>query len=587
MMEGLIAALWRDVLGVELPLPLRRMTYAEAMEKYGVDKPDLRLDLELCDVTEAARASRLPRLRAVVAGGGIVKCLRVPRAGDKLPRSMLDGLTDFAKPFGVEGRGVRARPGGRRLAGAVRQGLHRRGARRGQPARRRRPPATCCSSSPRSQGGQHVHGRDPPAHRRQARPHPQGRVAVHVADRSAAVRDRRAGPARSRRAPPVHLAAPEDEPQLESAPGRCSRAPTTSCSTASRSAAARSVSTARACRRASSRRSASPTRRRSEVRLPARGVQVRAAAARRHRVRPRPPGDADGRRRVAARRDRLPQDAEGHGPHDRVPDAGVEEAARRALRDGDVEPRRGGSPRARRACGAGRAVSRRRRCRSSTPSIGVPSKRDDQIAVDEAGARRRAAGSTDMHLDRGRAEARGASRAGDRAGGARAPTPSQARRTRPCCEQLAEHPRRGLDADREADALRARDDRGVDADHAAAPVEQRPAGVAGVERRGVLDDAVDQAAVAAAQRAAERRDHAGRHRRLEAERVADRDDELAEARRAGAVDRRYGTAAVARGERRRIDLDQREVGRRIVADHCASSDLARRRAHLDLARRRR
>ena len=59
-------------------------------------------------------------------------------------------------------------------------------------------------------------------------------------------------------------------------------------------------------------------------------------------------------------------------------------------------------------------------------------------------------------------------------------------------EQLAEHPRGGLDGDREADALRARDDRGVDAEHAAARVEQRAAGVARVERRGVLDDAVDQ-----------------------------------------------------------------------------------------------
>ena len=86
-----------------------------------------------------------------------------------------------------------------------------------------------------------------------------------------------------------------------------------------------------------------------------------------------------------------------------------------------------------------------------------------------------------------------------------APTPSHARRTRTVLQQLAEHPRRGLDGDREADALRARDDRGVDAEHAAAAVEQRAAGVAGVERRGVLDDAVDQPVALAAQAAAERR----------------------------------------------------------------------------------
>src|SRR5215471_16342413 len=72
-MEGLIAALWKDVLGVELTLPLRRMTFAEAMDKYGVDKPDLRLDLTLCDVTGPAGKSGFRVFEAVVAGGGIVK----------------------------------------------------------------------------------------------------------------------------------------------------------------------------------------------------------------------------------------------------------------------------------------------------------------------------------------------------------------------------------------------------------------------------------------------------------------------------------------------------------------------------------
>src|SRR5580698_6194964 len=69
MMEGLMATLWREVLGVELPLPLRRMTHAEAMDKYGVDKPDLRLDLVLCDVTSAAKASGYGIFEQVVAGG--------------------------------------------------------------------------------------------------------------------------------------------------------------------------------------------------------------------------------------------------------------------------------------------------------------------------------------------------------------------------------------------------------------------------------------------------------------------------------------------------------------------------------------
>ena len=101
-MEGLMATLWREVLGVELALPLRRMTYAEAMAKYGVDKPDLRLDLTLCEVTEPCRTSGFGIFENVIAGGGIVKCLRVPKH-EKLTRSVLDGLADFAKSFGVKG----------------------------------------------------------------------------------------------------------------------------------------------------------------------------------------------------------------------------------------------------------------------------------------------------------------------------------------------------------------------------------------------------------------------------------------------------------------------------------------------------
>jgi aspartyl-tRNA synthetase len=105
VMEGMIAALWKEVLGVELTLPLRRMTFAEAMEKYGVDKPDLRLGLPLCEVSEPCGRSGFRVFEGVVAGGGIVKCLRIPAAdaGDKLTRSVLDGLTDFARQYGVKG----------------------------------------------------------------------------------------------------------------------------------------------------------------------------------------------------------------------------------------------------------------------------------------------------------------------------------------------------------------------------------------------------------------------------------------------------------------------------------------------------
>src|SRR5262245_10833094 len=101
-MEGLIAALWKEVLGIELSLPLRRMTFAEAMDRYGVDKPDLRLDLTLCDVTAGFQASGFKIFETVIAGGGIVKCLRIPRT-DKLTRALIDSLPEFGKQFGLKG----------------------------------------------------------------------------------------------------------------------------------------------------------------------------------------------------------------------------------------------------------------------------------------------------------------------------------------------------------------------------------------------------------------------------------------------------------------------------------------------------
>jgi aspartyl-tRNA synthetase len=101
-MEGLVASLWRDILGVELTLPLRRMTFAEAMDKYGVDKPDLRLDLTLCDVTAGFVGSGFKIFEGVIAGGGIVKGLRIPK-NDKLTRALIDTLPDFGKQFGLKG----------------------------------------------------------------------------------------------------------------------------------------------------------------------------------------------------------------------------------------------------------------------------------------------------------------------------------------------------------------------------------------------------------------------------------------------------------------------------------------------------
>jgi aspartyl-tRNA synthetase len=129
-MEGLMAMLWREVLGVELALPLRRMAFTEAMEKYGVDKPDLRLDLRLYTVTDAWKGSGFRIFEEVVTAGGIVKVLHVPKH-EKLTRAILDGLNDFAKSFGVKGvTHVRIQEGGvwqgiKGVADATREEVHR------------------------------------------------------------------------------------------------------------------------------------------------------------------------------------------------------------------------------------------------------------------------------------------------------------------------------------------------------------------------------------------------------------------------------------------------------------------------------
>ena len=103
MMEGLVRHFFREVLDVVLPDPLPRMSYAEAMRRYGSDKPDLRIPLELCDVAELVKDCDFK----VFAGPandpqGRVAALRVP-GGGALPRSAIDECTAFVARYGAKG----------------------------------------------------------------------------------------------------------------------------------------------------------------------------------------------------------------------------------------------------------------------------------------------------------------------------------------------------------------------------------------------------------------------------------------------------------------------------------------------------
>jgi len=98
MAEGMMARVMNDALGRELPLPLPRMTYAQAMADYGVDKPDTRFGLKLTDVTDIVRGSEFK----LFASAALVKALPVS-GGSELSRKEIDDYTDFVKIYGAQG----------------------------------------------------------------------------------------------------------------------------------------------------------------------------------------------------------------------------------------------------------------------------------------------------------------------------------------------------------------------------------------------------------------------------------------------------------------------------------------------------
>jgi aspartyl-tRNA synthetase len=102
LFEGMLKKLWKDVLGTEIPTPFPRMPYAEAMNRFGVDKPDLRFGCELKDFSETFRASSFKVFQAAVASGGAVKALNAKGLAD-LTQGELKALEEIAKSLGAKG----------------------------------------------------------------------------------------------------------------------------------------------------------------------------------------------------------------------------------------------------------------------------------------------------------------------------------------------------------------------------------------------------------------------------------------------------------------------------------------------------
>ncbi len=96
-MDGMIADLAKKILGLDLQLPLSRMDYDEAMERYGSDKPDLRFGMEIIDLTEFAKTVDFQVFRGPAEAGNRVRAIVVPQCADKYSRKAIDELTTYVK----------------------------------------------------------------------------------------------------------------------------------------------------------------------------------------------------------------------------------------------------------------------------------------------------------------------------------------------------------------------------------------------------------------------------------------------------------------------------------------------------------
>ncbi|CAI3250416.1 aspartate--tRNA ligase [Enterococcus cecorum] len=101
--EGMIAKVMKDVKGMEVTLPFPRMTYDEAMNRYGSDKPDTRFDMELVDISEVVKDIDFKVFQMALQNGGVVKALNAKGAADKYSRKDMDNLGQFAGQYGAKG----------------------------------------------------------------------------------------------------------------------------------------------------------------------------------------------------------------------------------------------------------------------------------------------------------------------------------------------------------------------------------------------------------------------------------------------------------------------------------------------------
>ncbi len=100
--ERLMTKIFKDVMGIDLQTPFDRMTYKEAMERFGVDKPDVRFGMELVNITELVKDTEFKVFREAIDNGGSVRGINAKDCGG-FPRKQIDALVEFSKTYGAKG----------------------------------------------------------------------------------------------------------------------------------------------------------------------------------------------------------------------------------------------------------------------------------------------------------------------------------------------------------------------------------------------------------------------------------------------------------------------------------------------------
>ncbi|MCD7872309.1 MAG: aspartate--tRNA ligase, partial [Clostridiales bacterium] len=103
MAEGFIKKLMKETVDIDIASPLPRMTFADAMNKYGSDKPDTRFDMLINDISEWAKTTDFPVFKNALSAGGSVKAIVAKNSANKYTRKKIDKLTDFVKGIGANG----------------------------------------------------------------------------------------------------------------------------------------------------------------------------------------------------------------------------------------------------------------------------------------------------------------------------------------------------------------------------------------------------------------------------------------------------------------------------------------------------